>query len=311
MPGGSGHVGQAIRRRLEPLGYKFVILTRSPQSAEDVAWDGATVGDWAKHLEGADVVINLAGRSVNCRYTSANLSQMKSSRVDSVRVIGQAISQSRQPPRLWLQSSTATIYSHRFDAPNDDVTGVLGWDQTDVPRKWIASIQIAKEWEEGLERAETPHTRKVAMRSAMTMSVDRGSVFDAFATLARRGLGGTAGKGDQYVSWVHEADFVNAIRFLIDREDLSGPVNICSPNPLPNREFMRVLREAVHAPFALPTPAWLLEIGAFYMQTETELILKSRRVVPTRLLQAGFEFEWPDWTKAAKELASRWKTGVR
>ncbi len=304
MPGGSGHVGQAIRRHLEPLGWRFIVLSRRPKGDGEIFWDGKGLGPWASEFDSADLVINLAGRSVNCRYTQANLREMMNSRIDSVRVVGQAISQSKNPPRLWLQASTATIYAHRFDAAKDEPSGLLGGDEPGAPYKWNASIAIAKSWEAELEQANTPGTRKIAMRSAMTMSIDKGSVFDVFASLARRGLGGQQGDGQQFVSWVHELDFTRAIQFLSERDDLSGPINICSPNPLPNREFMRILRKSVAARVALPTPPWLLEIGAFFLRTETELILKSRRVIPTRLLEAGFEFRYPTWEEASRDLAA-------
>ena len=267
-----------------------------------VAWDGKTLGAWAEEIDGADVVINLAGRSVNCRYNDANLREMMDSRVDSTRAVGQAIGQAKNPPKVWLQSSTATIYSHRFDAANDDVDGILGGDEPNAPRTWRASNEIAMAWENELAIAETPKTRKIAMRSAMTMSIDKGSVFDVLCGLARHGLGGSLGGGRQYVSWVHEHDFARAVSFLIEREDLSGPINICSPNPLPQKEFMKVLREAVGVPFGLPAAAWMVEIGTWLMRTESELVLKSRRVIPTRLLEAGFEFQYLVWADAAKEL---------
>jgi uncharacterized protein len=232
---------------------------------------------------------------------------MMSSRVDSIRVVGEAIAAAKQPPKLWLQASTATIYAHRIDAPNDDVTGIIGGDEPGAPYKWNASIKIAKAWEEALNQAPTPNTRKVAMRSAMTMTTDTGSVFDVLAGLARHGLGGAAGKGDQYVSWIHGLDFCPALEFLTIHEELDGPINICSPNPLPNREFMRILREAVGARFTVPTPKWILEIGAALIGTETEIVLKSRRVVPKRLLDAGFEFKFPEWSEAAHDLARQLK----
>jgi len=305
MPGGKGHVGQAIRRRFEPLGWRFTILTRHPAGAEEIAWDGKTLGPWADEIEGAGIVINLAGRSVNCRYREANLKEMMDSRVNSVRVIGEAIARAANPPRLWLQASTATIYAHRSDAANDEATGILGGDELGAPYKWNASIKIARAWEQAFDEAKTPKTRKVAMRSAMTMSVDKGSVFDVLANLARRGLGGRHGDGRQFVSWIHEIDFANALHFIAEHEELSGAINICSPNPLPNYEFMQVLRETVGSRLALPTPAWLLEIGAPLLRTETELILKSRRVVPTRLLEAGFVFSYLDWRTAALDLVAR------
>lgn len=301
IAGGSGHVGALLIRNFASRGDEVVVLSRS----KGVLWDGRTLGPWAENIDGADVVINLAGRTVNCRYTAENLKQMMDSRIDSTRVIGQAIQIAKNPPRVWLQSSTATIYAHRLDAANDEVTGILGGDEPDAPFKWNASIAIAKAWEQTLEAAETPKTRKVALRSAMTMSPDKGSIFDVFCSLARKGLGGTLGSGEQYVSWIHELDFANAIQFLIEREDLSGPVNLASPNPLPQAEFARILRKTVGATFGIPTPAWLVELGTTLMRTESELVLKSRRVVPTRLLQAGFEFKFPNWADAAGDLLLR------
>lgn len=311
MPGGSGHVGQSLRRHLQPLGWTFTVLSRHPNGPDEVLWDGRSLGPWVQAIEGAGVLINLAGRTVNCRYTKENLRQMMESRIDSTRALSEAVAGAVNPPRVWLQSSTATIYAHRLDGANDEISGILGGDEAGAPYKWNASIAIAKAWEEELERAPTPRTRKLAMRSAMTMSVDQGSVFDVFARLALRGLGGRMGSGRQYVSWVHEDDFARAVQFLAERDDLSGPLNICSPNPLPNEAFMRVLREAVGSKFGPPVPAWALEVGALLRGTETELILKSRRVVPGRLLEAGFEFRFPEWSEAAAELAGRWGMSPR
>lgn len=307
MPGGSGDVGAVLRRWFVSRGDEVVVLSRSKFEAEDcrvVDWDGQTLGEWALELEGADVVINLAGRTVNCRYNAENLQQMMDSRVESTRVVGVAIGQCQRPPRIWLQASTATIYAHRFDAANDEVSGILGGNEPDSPPKWTASIEIAKAWEETLWAADTPGVRKVALRSAMTMSPDEGSVFSVFSALTRRGLGGQLGNGRQYVSWIHEDDFVRAIQFLIDGE-LDGAVNICAPGPVPQKDFARLLRMAWGVGFGLPAMEWMIEVGCLAMQTESELVLKSRRVVPGRLLDAGFEFEFPEWERAARDLAAR------
>ncbi len=294
-------MGAILRRHFAAREDQVIVLSRTGETR----WDGQTLGPWAEHLEGADVVINLAGRTVNCRYTVENLRQMMDSRVDSTRVIGQAIAQAKNPSKVWLQSSTATIYSHRLDAPNDELTGIIGGDEPGVPSKWVASTEIAKAWEQALWDAKTPGTRKVAMRSAMTMSPDPGSVFDVLARLAKRGLGGTLGNGRQYVSWIHELDFANAVQFLIDREGLDGAMNLCSPNPLPQRDFARVLRQAVGVRFGLRAPGLMVEIGTRAMRTESELVLKSRRAVPTRLLQAGFTFRFPTWQDASSYLTSQ------
>ncbi len=308
VAGGSGQVGQLIARDLAAKAHEVVILTRGAASVgRAVAWDGATVGPWASEIDGADVVVNLAGRTVNCRYTEENLRQMMDSRVLSTRAIGEAIAAARTPPRVWLQMSTATIYAHRFDAANDEATGILGGDEPSVPAYWGYSVKIAREWERAQSEASTPRTRRVALRSAMVMSPDRGGIFDVMLGLVRRGLGGRAGSGAQYVSWIHDRDFVRAIDLLIAREDISGPVNLAAPNPLPYAELMKTMRDAWGIRVGLPATAWMLEVGAWFMRTDTELLLKSRRVVPGRLLEAGLMFEQPEWPAAARDLVARWR----
>jgi uncharacterized protein (TIGR01777 family) len=257
-------------------------------------------------LDGADVVINLAGRSVNCRYNAANRRDILESRVQSTRAVGAALARVARPPRVWLQASTATIYAHRFDAPNLEATGILGGLEKDVPDIWRFSIDVANAWEQVANDAVTPQTRKVLLRSAMTMSPDRGGVFDVLLGLVRWGLGGTQGDGRQYVSWIHERDFIRAVYWLIDH-DLDGPVNIAAPQPLPNAAFMRALRHAWGKRWGLPAAPWMLEVGAFALRTETELILKSRRVVPGRLPASGFTFDFPTWPEAAADLCRRWR----
>jgi uncharacterized protein (TIGR01777 family) len=270
-----------------------------------VPWDGRTVGDWARELDGADAVINLAGRSVSCRYTAENLAAMMSSRVDSTRAVGLAIEQAARPPRVWLQMSTATIYAHRFDAPNDEATGQIGGDEPGVPAYWKRSIEIAQAWELAQAEARTPRTRRVALRTAMVMSPGEGGVFDVLLRLVRFGLGGSIAGGRQLVSWIHDRDFARAVELLLAREDLEGPVNLAAPNPLSQRDFMAALRAAWGARVGLPATGWMARLGAFAMRTDTELVLKSRYVVPGRLLDAGFGFEHPEWPGAARELVER------
>jgi uncharacterized protein (TIGR01777 family) len=270
-----------------------------------IKWDGETIGKWAEEFEGADAIINLAGQSVNCRYTPENRKLITDSRLKSTKVVGQAIVQAWTPPRVWLQASTATIYSHRYDAPNDEETGIIGGAETNVPDAWRFSIDVATSWERALKESPTPNTRRVAMRSAIVMHPDAGSPFDIILRLVKLGLGGAAGDGKQFMSWIHETDFVRAVLWLIEHEELEGPVNLASPNPLPNAEFMAVLREAWGHPFGIPAPELMLEVGARLFGSETELILKSRRVVPTKLLRSGFQFEFPTWPEAARELVKR------
>jgi uncharacterized protein (TIGR01777 family) len=306
IPGGTGQVGAVLTGAFGTAGHEVVVLSRGRTSqARVVPWDGSTVGSWASEIEGADVVINLAGRNVNCRYTEANKRAMMSSRVDSTRAIGAAIERAVRPPRVWLQMSTATIYAHRFDAANDERTGRLGGHEPDAPRSWKFSIDIAQAWERAQDEARTPHTRKVALRAAMVMSPDQGGIFDVLLGLTRAGLGGAIAGGHQFVSWIHERDFVRAVDFLIARDDLAGPINVAAPNPLPQRDFMSALRSAWGAPIGLPAAKWMVAIGAFVLRTETELAFKSRRVVPGRLLEAGFRFDFPEWPTAVQEIVLR------
>jgi uncharacterized protein (TIGR01777 family) len=296
-----------LARAFHAEGHDVVVLSRDPKPApwRVVEWNGSTGGSWARELEGADAVVNLAGRSVNCRYGAENRRQILDSRVQSTRIVGEAIALAKSPPRVWLQASTATIYAHRFDAPNDEATGILGGREASAPDTWNFSIDVATSWERAVDEARTPATRKVKMRSAIIMSPDRGGPFDLLLGLVRKGLGGKSGDGKQWVSWVHDQDFVAAVRWLIAHEDVEGAVNIASPNPLPNSEFMRALREAQAVRIGLPAARWMLEIAAFFMRTESELILKSRRVVPGILTERGFRFAFPTWPAAARDLCAR------
>jgi uncharacterized protein (TIGR01777 family) len=310
IPGGTGQVGQILERALSARGHQVVVLGRGVRDeAGRVPWDGRTLGPWASELDGADAVVNLAGRSVNCRYTRANLQAMMSSRVDSTRVVGLAIEKAARPPRVWLQMSTATIYAHRFDAPNDEATGQLGGDEPGVPAYWKFSTDIAQAWERTQREAHTPHTRRVALRTAMVMSPDRGGIFDVLRGLTRVGLGGPVAGGRQFISWIHARDFVRAVELLLDREEIAGPVNLAAPNPIPQRAFMAALRAALGSRLGLPATRWMIEIGAFFLRTDAELLLKSRWVIPGRLLEAGFTFEFPEWPAAARDLVEYYRAG--
>jgi uncharacterized protein len=293
IPGGTGQVGGVLSRALRARGHDVVAFGRG--------------GAWTREIDGADVVVNLAGRSVNCRYNPANLKEMMDSRVSSTRAVGAAIGQARRPPRVWLQMSTATIYAHRHDAPNDEETGRIGGDEPDVPAYWKISVDIARAWERAQQEASTPGTRKVALRTAMVMSPDRGGIFDVLLGLTRWRLGGPIAGGRQFVSWIHDRDFARAVELLIERDDLEGPVNLAAPNPLPQRDLMAELRGAWGTRVGLPATKWMAELGAFFLRTDTELTLKSRRVVPGRLVGAGFSFEFPHWSLAARDLVERWR----
>jgi uncharacterized protein len=311
IPGGSGQVGTVLARHFHTQGHDVTVLTRTPPAAPTpwrvLPWDGIHEGDWIDSLNGAGVCINLAGRSVNCRYNSANRAAILNSRVDSTRILGKVIAGLAHPPAVWLNASTATIYRHALDRPQDELTGELGGNEPGAPDTWNFSIAVARAWEAAFAETPTPRTRKVALRSAITFSPDPNGVFDVLLFLVRHGLGGAIGPGAQYVSWIHDADFIRAIEFLIAHPELDGAINLASPCPLPNRDFQRALRQAWGISFGLPAASWMVEIGTFLMRSESELVLKSRYVVPTRLRNAGFTFLHPTWPEAARDLVSRWR----
>jgi len=314
IPGGTGQIGTMLARTMHREGHDVVVLGRHPDRSatpwRSMVWDPASEGRWVEEIDGSDVVINLAGRSVNCRYTPGHREEIMQSRIISVCAVGKAISRAKRPPAVWLQASTATIYADRYDAGNDESTGIIGGNEPGVPDSWHFSIDVATAWERALDEATTPLTRKVKLRAAMVMTPDRGGIFDTLSGLVRRGLGGTAGHGRQFVSWIHGADFARAIMWLVERKDIDGVINIASPSPLPNREFMAILRKAHGMPIGLPATAWMLELGAMVLRTETELILKSRRVIPGRLIDEGFTFDYPTWQDAATELCKARKSGA-
>ena len=313
LAGGSGFLGRVLAGHFTRRGCDVVILTRNPRPTSgegrirQVGWNGCTAGPWTVELEAAAAVINLAGRSVNCRYHARNRRQMMDSRVNSTRVLGDAIERCHQPPRVWLNSSTATIYKHSLDRPMDEA-GEIG---ATPEAKDAFSIEVARAWERSFNEASTPRTRKVTLRSAMVLGEGRNSVFPTLRRLARLGLGGAMAGGRQYVSWIHENDFCRAIDWLLARDDFSGVVNLAAPNPVPNREMMRLIRRVCGLPFGLPAAPWMLELGAFVLRTETELIIKSRRVVPGRLLATGFQFQYPKLEDAVREIECRLKQRAR
>lgn len=286
-------------------GREIVVLSRGDgvvPGARFVWWDGEALGDWVRELDGADVLINLAGRSVDCRYTTRNRAEIMNSRVLSTRVLGEAVKRCAKPPRVWMNSSTATIYKHRFDVANDEETGEIG---ATAEAKDAFSVEVARAWEEEFARVEVPGTRRVVLRAAMVFGSEPGGVYSVMRRLVRLGLGGKMGDGRQFVSWIHANDFCRAIEWLLDHDSDEGVYNICAPNPIPNSEMMSAFRGVCKRLVGLPAARWMLEIGAFFMRTETELIIKSRRVVPGRLLAEGFAFEFPDMKLALLALERR------
>lgn len=305
IAGGSGFLGKLLASHFNEAGYEVVILTRSAKSvigpAREVLWDGRTCGNWVRELDGAHALINLAGRSVNCRYHARNRRLMFDSRIESTRVLGEAVALCLNPPGLWLNASTATINKHSFDRAWDE----FGETGATPEAKDEFSVEIAHAWEKTFNAAPAPRTRKVLLRTAMVFSITPGTVFRVLRRLVRFGLGGAMAGGRQYVSWIHEADFCRAVEWLLNHDEISGPVVLAAPNPLPNREMMKIMRRVCGMRFGLSGALWMLEVGAFFLRTETELIIKSRRVVPGRLLACGFKFRFADLAGAVADLEAR------
>lgn len=304
IAGGTGFIGQLLIDYWQYDPIDLVILTRKPQISHEhiryVVWDGETLGEWVSEFDGADILINLAGKSVDCRYTERNKRLIMGSRVNSTRILGEAIRQCPTPPRLWINSASATIYRHATDRQMDEYSG-----ETDHDRwEFLFSEQVCKAWERAFWEAPTPTSvRKVALRMAIVLG-RRGGVWPVLKRLAYLGLGGPMGRGDQFISWLHERDLIHIIDFIIDNQAIAGTYNGSSPNPVRNRDFMALLRQTLRIPIGLPAYEWMLKIGAILLRTEPELVLKSRNVVSLKLLEAGFQFEFPDLEMAIAQLAT-------
>ncbi len=296
IAGGTGFLGSVLIDYFKNQYNEIVLLSRKQNNLitniKTVTWDAKTLGDWVQELEGADVLINMTGRSVDCRYTSKNKALILNSRIDSTAVLGKAISNMKNPPKIWLNSSTATIYRHSLKVEMDENSGELGNG---------FSVNVAKAWEATFFSFTTPKTRKVALRTSIVLGKNGGAL-QPIKTITKLGLGGKQGRGNQKFSWIHEVDFARAIQFIIDNTSLHGVVNLASEHPSDNRTLMNILRTELQIPFGLSTPKFMLEIGAFIIQTETELILKSRNVIPKRLIQQGFSFKFKQLDSAIKNL---------
>lgn len=299
--GANGFLGRYLARHYQRQGREVVCVARHREGWSGdgmfLEWDARTLGPWTLALEGAERVINLAGRSVNCRYDEQNRREIIDSRVASTRVIGEAIAACRIPPKLWMNSSTATIYRHAEDRAQDEWEGEPGEG---------FSVSVARAWEEAFFAAKVPgETRKIALRTGMVLANEYGTVYEVLRHLTRRGLGGRMGKGTQRVSWIHMDDFIAAVDFLAAEPLLDGVFNITSLEFPTNRELMRAFREEQGAPFGLPAARWMLEIGARLLKTETELVLKSRWADPRRLREEGFRWRWPLLDAALADLEMR------
>jgi uncharacterized protein (TIGR01777 family) len=306
LAGGSGFLGQLLASYLQERGWAPVILARVPApnaKFKELEWDARTVGDWIKALDGAEAVVNLAGRSVNCRYNAENRRAIMDSRVDTTRVLGEAITSCSKPPRAWLNSSTATIYRHTLGTAHDETSTDFA---TAAEAKDEFSVQVARAWEKAFDDAPSFRTRKAALRTTLVFGTPEGGVFRILRRLAKTGLGGRMGSGRQFVSWIHDEDFCRAVDWILNHPELNGPINIAAPHPVTNSEMMATFRRVCGGvPFGLPATEWMLELGAFVLRTETELLLKSRRVVPGKLLASGFQFRFPRMEDALRDLEQR------
>ncbi|MGJ8672605.1 TIGR01777 family oxidoreductase [Rubritalea sp.] len=284
--GANGFLGRVLSRYFLDQGWSVVGIAREPygliEGVDFVYWDGKHVGEWTEALEWVDVLVNLAGRSVNCRYSEKNRKAIIDSRVETTKLLGDAVSKCKGPPKVWINSSTATIYRHAEDRPQGDLDGEIGSG---------FSVEVAKAWEEAFFGQARVGVRQVAIRSAIVMGNEPETVWTVLQKLARLGLGGKMGSGKQMVSWITDLDFARAVEWLAKNPNADGTYNVSAPNPVTNTELMKLIRKSVECRFGLPATKWMLEVGAFFMRTETELILKSRWVIPTRLLEEGFEFK--------------------
>lgn len=298
LAGGSGQIGTALCSFYANRTEKIVVLTRGKTKQKGnihyVKWDAKTQGSWAKELEGADMLINLTGKNVNCRYTEENKKEIFDSRTNSTHALVEAITNCDVWPKLWIQSSSATIYRHAEDRPMTEKDGIIGSG---------FSVEVCKKWESEFWDQTLPFVtmRKVVLRTSLVLGKKEG-VFPRLRNLTRFGLGGKQGNGKQWVSWIHEADVVNMIEWIARHEKIEGVINCTAPNPIKNKEFMQIMRKGFCMPFGLPSPAWILEAGAFIIRTETELILKSRWVLPRKILKTGFQFQYPEASTAINDL---------
>ena len=281
---GTGFLGNNLEKYFTGKGNQVYILTRNPKRKNEIYWDAKTLGEWKNLLESSDVLINLAGKSVDCRYTEENKKEIYDSRIESTKVLQQAINQCINKPTLWLNASSATIYVHSETHLNTEENGIIGDD---------FSMNICKSWGNEFFKSETENVRKVALRTSIVLG-NNGGAFPKLKMLTKFGLGGKQGRGNQNVSWIHIDDFCRAVEFIIDNENMSGEINVTAPNPLSNEDFMWKLRKQMRIPFGLNATVWQLEIASIFLNTETELLLKSRNVYPERLVKSGFQFTYPN-----------------
>jgi len=284
IAGGTGFLGQALKKYWLDKGHQVSVLSRNPKRENEVKWDGETLGDWVDEIESADVLVNMSGKSVDCRYTEKNKKAILDSRINSTLVLHEAVAKVKSKPKLWINASSATIYVHSEVKLNNEENGVIGDD---------FSMNICKQWEKHFYSRTLADTRQVTARTSIVLGKE-GGAYPKVKQICQLGLGGHQGNGNQKMSWIHIDDFCRALDYIIENEGLEGPINVTAPNPTDNRAFMKTVRKKIGMPFGFPQLKWLLEIGAALIRTETELLLKSRNVFPKVLTDAGFGFSYPE-----------------
>jgi len=292
IAGGTGFLGENLEKYFTGKGNEVYILTRNPKRKNEIFWNAKTLDHWKNELENADVLINLAGKSVDCRYTEKNRKEIFESRIYSTRILQQALNECQDPPKIWMNASSATIYIHSETHRNTEQNGIIGDD---------FSMNICKSWEKEFFEVKNKNIRKIALRTSIVLGKN-GGAFPKFLQVSKIGLGGKQGLGNQFVSWIHIDDFCRAVNFIIENENLQGAVNITAPNPLSNKEMMQKIESKTNAFLVLNSSVLLLEIGALFLKTETELMLKSRNVYPEKLLENYFRFKFPDFNVALNNL---------
>lgn len=289
---GTGFLGKNLETYFTGKGHQVYVLTQNPKRRNEFHWDARTLGEWKNLLDNADVLINLAGKSVDCRYTQKNKKEIYESRISSTKVLQQAVDECRSKPKVWLNASSATIYIHSETHLNTEENGIIGDD---------FSMNICKSWEQEFFKTTTEKVRKVVLRTSIVLG-NNGGAFPKLKILTKSGLGGKQGRGNQNVSWIHIGDFCKAVEHIIDNENMSGPVNVTAPAPVSNEKLMTALRRKMKIPFGFDAPVWQLEIASVLFRTETELLLKSRNVYPGKLVKSGFVFAYPKLETALDDL---------
>ncbi|MDR6919669.1 TIGR01777 family oxidoreductase [Chryseobacterium sp. 2987] len=292
IAGGTGFLGENLEKYFTEKEDQVFILTRNPKRKNEIYWNASELGEWQNVLDGSDVLINLTGKSVDCRYHDKNKKEIYTSRINSTKILQDAINQCKIKPKIWLNASSATIYTHSETQLNTEKNGIIGDD---------FSMNICKSWEKEFFSVQNEEVRKVALRTSIVLGRN-GGAFPKLRMITKLGLGGKQGRGEQKVSWIHIDDFCWAVDWIIRHEDISDVINITSPEPVSNKELMATMRKLLKVPFGLNAPVWQLEIASLFLGTETELLLKSRNVYPEKMMRSGFQFTYFNLEAALKDL---------